>query len=501
MADFSGFETGESGPTALTTNPFDDDKLHEECGVFGIFGNADAAAMTALGLHALQHRGQEAAGIVTFDGKNFNADRRLGLVGDKFTRPDVIARLAGDCAIGHVRYSTAGGGAVRNTQPLFADLAGGGIAVAHNGNLTNARTLHKQLVQDGAIFQTTSDSENVIHLIARSREPDTLSRLADALHRVEGAFSLVCLSKKKLVGVRDAYGVRPLVLGKLEDSWILTSETCALDIIGAEFVRDVEAGEMVVITKDGIESFWPFAKKPQRFCIFEYVYFARPDSLVEGRSVYEVRKRIGAELAREKPIDVDLVVPVPDSGVPGAIGYAQASGVPFDLGIIRNHYVGRTFIEPTDQIRHLGVKLKHNANRPLVAGKRVVLIDDSIVRGTTSVKIVEMMREAGAKEVHMRIASPPTTDPCYYGVDTPEKDKLMAARLSLREMEKVIGVDSLEFLSIDGLYRAVGEAARNGECPQFCDACFTGEYPLPLVDKDGGEDDAQLSLLTETESA
>jgi amidophosphoribosyltransferase len=501
MADNSGFDTGEGSPAALTTNPFDDDKLHEECGVFGIFGNVDAAAMTALGLHALQHRGQEAAGIVTYDGKNFNADRRLGLVGDKFTRPDVIERLQGDSAIGHVRYSTSGGTVVRNTQPLFADLAGGGIALAHNGNLTNARTLHKQLVQDGAIFQTTSDTENIIHLTARSREPDTLSRLADALHQVEGAFSLVALSQKKLIGVRDAFGVRPLVLGRLDDSYILTSETCALDIIGAEFIRDIEPGEMVVITRDGIQSHWPFQKRPQKFCIFEYVYFARPDSLVEGRSVYEVRKRIGAELARERPVEVDIVVPVPDSGVPGAIGYAAAAGVPFDLGIIRNHYVGRTFIEPTDQIRHLGVKLKHNANRALIEGKRVVLIDDSIVRGTTSVKIVQMMREAGAKEVHMRIASPPTTDPCYYGVDTPEKGKLLAARMSVREMEKEIGVDSLEFLSIDGLYRAVGEAARNNEIPQFCDACFTGDYPVPLVDKDGGEDDRQLSLLTDTEPA
>ncbi len=497
MADNSGFETGESGHTALTTNFFDDDKLHEECGVFGIFGNVDAATLTALGLHALQHRGQEAAGLVTFDGKNFNADRRLGLVGDKFTRPDVIARLAGLSAIGHVRYSTAGGSAVRNTQPLFANLSGGGIAVAHNGNLTNARTLRKALVADGAIFQTTSDTENVLHLIARSREANTLSRVADALRQVEGAFSFVILSKKKLIGIRDALGVRPLVLGKLDGSWILTSETCALDIIGAEFVRDVKPGEMVVITEDGVESRWPFIAKPSRFCIFEYVYFSRPDSLVEGRSVYEVRKRIGAELAREKPVDVDLVVPVPDSGVPGAIGYAEASGIPFQLGIIRNHYVGRTFIEPSDRIRHLGVKLKHNANRAIIEGKRVLLVDDSIVRGTTSKKIVEMIRQAGAKEVHMRIASPPTTDPCYYGVDTPEKSKLLAAHMTVKQMEKEIRVDSLEYLSIDGLYRAVGEANRNNECPQFCDACFTADYPAPLVDKDGGDDGRQLSLLTE----
>ncbi len=497
MANIPGSSTGENATRALTTNPFDDDKLHEECGVFGIFGSVDAAAMTALGLHALQHRGQEAAGIVSFDGKNFNADRRLGLVGDKFTRPDVIERLKGESAIGHVRYSTHGEPVIRNTQPLFADLAGGGIAVAHNGNLTNAGAVNKQLVADGAIFQTTSDTENVVHLIARSRQKHMLRRISDALSQVEGAYSFVMLTNKKLIGVRDPHGVRPLVLGQLDGAWMLASETCALDIIGAEYVRDVDPGEMVVITKDGVESHHPFVKKPNRFCIFEYVYFARPDSLVEGRSVYNVRRRIGAELAREKPIEVDMVVPVPDSGVPGAIGYAEESGVPFQLGIIRNHYVGRTFIEPTDQIRHLGVKLKHNANRTLIEGKRIVLIDDSIVRGTTSVKIVEMMREAGAKEVHMRIASPPTTDPCFYGVNTPQKEKLLAAAMSLEEMEKHINVDSLAYLSIDGLYRAVGEAQRNNEAPQFCDACFTGDYAIPLIDQDGGADSRQLSLLTE----
>ncbi len=493
-----GPDGGEDKDNSLATNPFDDDKLREECGVFGIMGTTDAAALTALGLHALQHRGQEAAGIVAYDGKHFNSDRRLGLVGDKFTRPDVIERLQGSSAIGHVRYSTAGATVVRNTQPLFADLTGGGIALAHNGNLTNAKQLRRELVNEGAIFQSTSDSENIVHLIAKSRELKIVNRIADALLQVKGAYSLVCLTNKKLIGVRDPHGVRPLVLGKLDEAYILASETCALDIIGAEFVREVEPGEMIVITPDGkIESHHPFPKMRQRFCIFEYVYFSRPDSVVESRSVYNVRRQIGAELAKEAPVDVDLVVPVPDSGVPGAIGYAEQSGIPFQLGIIRNHYVGRTFIEPTDQIRHLGVKLKHNANRALLQGKRVVLIDDSIVRGTTSIKIVDMIREAGASEVHMRIASPPTTDSCFYGVNTPKKEQLLASRMDVAAMAKHIGADSLAFVSIDGLYRAVGEANRNTEFPQFCDACFTGTYPIPLVDRDGGEDEPQLSLLTE----
>ncbi len=497
MVQIIGTDSGEREDDSLGTNPFDDDKMHEECGIFGILGTTDAAAFTALGLHALQHRGQEAAGIVAFDGKHFNSDRRLGLVGDKFTRPDVIERLQGESAIGHVRYSTAGGTVVRNTQPLFADLTGGGIALAHNGNLTNANQLRRKLVEEGAIFQSTSDSENIVHLVARSREPRIVGRIADALRQVEGAYSLICLTNKKLIGIRDPLGVRPLVLGKLDGAYMLASESCALDIIGAEFVRDIRAGEMIVITPGGIESFEPFPKTQQRFCIFEYVYFSRPDSVVETRSVYQVRKQIGAELAKEAPIDVDLVVPVPDSGVPGAIGYAEQSGVPFQLGIIRNHYVGRTFIEPSEQIRHLGVKLKHNANRALLKGKRVVLVDDSIVRGTTSVKIVDMIREAGASEVHMRIASPPTTDSCFYGVNTPQKEKLLAARMDVAAMCKHIGANSLAFVSIDGLYRAVGEAQRNGDCPQYCDACFTGTYPIPRVDFEGGEDDGQLSLLTE----
>jgi amidophosphoribosyltransferase len=477
------------------TTPFDD-KLHEECGVFGVFGHEGAGALTALGLHALQHRGQEAAGIVTFDGTQFISERHVGLVGDIFGKHGHTANLRGTNAIGHVRYSTTGGSIGRNVQPMFADLAGGGLAIAHNGNLTNARALRRDLVREGAIFQSTSDTEAIIHLAARSHYEFVVEKLIDALKRVEGAYSLVALTSKKLIGVRDAYGVRPLVLGRLDDAWILASETCALDIIGADFVRDVEPGEMVVITSDGIESLHPFPPKQRRFCVFEYVYFARPDSMVEGRNVYEVRKRIGMELAREAPADADMIVPVPDSGVPAALGFSQASGIPFDLGIIRNHYVGRTFIEPTDRIRHLGVKLKHNANRDALKGKRIVLVDDSIVRGTTSKKIVEMVRDAGATEVHFRIASPPTTHSCFYGVDTPNKEDLLAHNLDLEGMRDFIKADSLAFISINGLYRAVGEAKRNMAVPQFCDACFSGDYPIEPADS--SEARRQLSLLVET---
>jgi amidophosphoribosyltransferase len=476
------------------TTPFDD-KLHEECGVFGVFGHLDAPALTALGLHALQHRGQEAAGIVAFDGVQFTSERHVGLVGDVFGKSGHTAKLRGHNAIGHVRYSTTGGSVSRNVQPMFADLAGGGLAIAHNGNLTNARALRKELVRQGAIFQSTSDTEAIIHLTARSVFGPIVDRLIDALKHVEGAYSLVALTSKKLIGVRDPYGVRPLVLGQLDDAWILASETCALDIIGAEFVRDVAPGEMVVITREGIESLRPFTPKPRRFCIFEYVYFARPDSLVEGRNVYDVRKRIGAELARESPAKADMVIPVPDSGVPAALGYAEASGLPFELGIIRNHYVGRTFIEPSDRIRHLGVKLKHNANRGKLQGKRVVLVDDSIVRGTTSKKIVEMVRDAGAKEVHFRIASPPTTHSCFYGVDTPNKEDLLAHKLDLEGMRDFINADSLAFVSIDGLYRAVGEARRAAGAPQYCDACFSGAYPI--APSDAETPSRQLSLLAE----
>ena len=468
----------------LTTLPFDGDTLHEECGVFGVFGHPDAAALTVLGLHALQHRGQEAAGIVTFDGAAFHAERHIGLVGDTFTRPSVVNNLPGDRAIGHNRYSTHGGSVARNIQPLFAEFSGGGFAVAHNGNLTNALALQDQLQRRGSIFQSTSDTEVILHLIATSSRTNLAERVIDALHRLEGAWSLVCLSTKKMIGCRDALGVRPLLIGDLDGATILASESCALDIIGARFVRDVKPGEMVIVTEDGIESIFPFAKARPRFCIFEYVYFARPDSSVEGRGVYEVRKKIGAELAREQPAPADLVVPVPDSGTPAAIGYSLAANLPFELGIIRNHYVGRTFIEPSDAIRHMGVRLKHNANRDVLAGKRVVLIDDSIVRGTTSQKIVKMIRDAGASEVHMRIASPPMAHSCFYGVDTPEELQLVAARMSIAEMADFIKVDSLGFLSVDGLYRAVGEAARDNAAPQFCDACFTGAYPTRLTDRE-----------------
>ncbi|OIQ97878.1 amidophosphoribosyltransferase precursor [mine drainage metagenome] len=480
----------------LTTNPFDDDKLKEECGVFGIFGHNGAASLTALGLHALQHRGQEAAGIVSTDGEHFHSHRGSGHVADNFGTEAVIKKLPGTMAIGHVRYSTTGETMLRNVQPLFADFEFGGLAIGHNGNLTNALTLRKQLVRRGCLFQSTTDTEVIVHLIAISLYSTVEERVIDALRQVEGAYSLVCLTQNSVIGVRDPLGIRPLVLGKLGGSWILASESCALDIVGAEFVRDVEAGELVIIDHNGLRSLKPFHKVKQRFCIFEYIYFARPDSVMEGTSVYEVRKRIGQELARESHVEADVVIPVPDSGVPAALGYAAQANIPFELGIIRNHYVGRTFIEPTDSIRHLGVKLKHNANRAHIAGKRVVLVDDSIVRGTTSTKIVEMVRQAGATEVHMRISSPPTTYSCFYGIDTPEREKLLAARYDVAGMAKLIGVDSLAFISLDGLYRAVGEEARDGEHPQYCDACFTGDYPITLTDQSGGEDPCAFSTLT-----
>ena len=479
------------------TNPFDDDKLHEECGIFGILGHPDAAAHTALGLHALQHRGQESAGIVSTTGEQFYSHYGLGRVGDNFGKAKVIDELKGHAAIGHNRYSTTGRPEFRNIQPLFADLAFGGLSIAHNGNLTNAVALHTELVQHGSIFRSTSDTEVIIHLVALSKGEDVTDRLVDALHRVEGAYSLVALTENALIGVRDPHGVRPLVLGRLEDAYVLTSETVALDIIGAELVRDIEPGELVLVRDGEVTSFKPFQGAAERFCVFEFIYFSRPDSLVQSRSVYEARKAIGAELAREAPSNAELVVPVPDSGVPAAIGYAAEAGLPFELGIIRNHYVGRTFIEPTEQIRHLGVKLKHNANQLLLKNKRVVLVDDSIVRGTTSTKIVEMVRSAGATEVHMRIASPPTTHSCFYGVDTPDRDELLAANNDTGEMARLIGVDSLSFITIDGLYRAMGEQGRNADAPQYCDACFTGDYPIALSDRDGGGLPAQLSLLTE----
>jgi amidophosphoribosyltransferase len=467
----------------LPRHPFEDDKLREECGIFGVIGVEEAASFAALGLHALQHRGQEAAGIVSYDPvAGFSSARRLGYVRDGFTSRTVMDTLPGGAALGHVRYSTAGNKgitAIRDVQPLFAELAMGGCAIAHNGNLTNAEALRRELIDRGSIFQSSSDTECIIHLMARSIQRSIPERMKDALRRVEGAFSVVALTGGALIGVRDPLGVRPLVLGRVGSGWALSSETCALDLVGAEHVRDIAPGEMVIITPAGVESTRPFAPAEPRFCIFEYVYFSRPDSVIGGRSVYETRRRIGVELAREAPVAADLVCPVPDSGTPAAIGYAQESGIPFAMGIIRNQYVGRTFIEPTAEIRHMGVRLKLNVNRAIIAGRRVVLVDDSVVRGTTSRKIREMVLEAGAREVHFRIASPPTMWPCFYGVDTPDRDKLLAAQMSEEEMRAHLGVDSIRFVSLDGLYRACGEAdGRSATAPRFCDACFSGDYPV-----------------------
>lgn len=490
-------EDGEFFGAADELDWLEDDKLHEECGVFGVFNHADASAVTVLGLHALQHRGQEAAGIVTFDGEKYHSERRLGLVSEHFTKQPVIERLMGRYSIGHVRYSTQGGTVLRNVQPLFAELNSGGFALAHNGNLTNARTLRNQLIKSGAIYQSTSDTEVILHLIARSKKPFIVERFIEALLQIEGAYALVCMTNKKLIGARDPLGIRPLMLGKLGDSYVLASETCAFDIIGAEFVREVENGEIVVISQDGIESHRPFPRRPARPCIFEYIYFSRPDSILGGRCVYDVRKKFGRQLARESGINADMVMAVPDSGVPAAIGYAQESGIPYELGIIRNHYVGRTFIEPEQRIRALGVKLKHNPTPCVVAGKRIVLIDDSVVRGTTSVKIVRMMYERGAREVHMRIACPPIAWPDFYGIDTPERSKLMAANHTLEEMRELLGCDSLAFLSVEGIYRVMGYEARDPEHPQFTDHCFTGEYPTRLSDQEEAAPPRQLSLLAE----
>ena len=464
----------------------DGDSLHEECGVFGVNGVTDAANFVALGLHALQHRGQEAGGIVSYAPEHgFNSARRFGYVRDNFTKQSLMETLPGVLAIGHVRYSTAGskGAAIRDVQPFFGEFSMGGAAIAHNGNITNADALRRELIERGSIFQSSSDSECIIHLMARSLQRDIPARMEDALRRVEGAFSVVAMTRTKLIGVRDPLGVRPLVLGRGGDGWVLSSETCALDIIGAEFVREIEPGEMVVITGQMVESRRPFRPQPSKFCIFEHVYFSRPDSIIGGRSVYETRRQIGVELAREAPVDADLVCPVPDSGTPAAIGFAHESGIPYGMGIIRNQYMGRTFIEPTEQIRNMGVRLKLNVNRALIRGKRVILVDDSVVRGTTSRKIKEMILDAGAAEVHFRIASPPTAWPCFYGVDTPQREKLLAATMSEDEMREHLGVDSLRFISLDGLYRAVGEAkGRDNGCPQYCDACFSGEYPVEPAD-------------------
>jgi len=471
----------------LHSHPFDDDELREECGVFGVSCVKEAANFVALGLHALQHRGQEAGGIVSYAPEiGFSQVRRFGYVRDNFTKASLMETLPGRLAIGHVRYSTSGSKgptAIRDVQPLFAEFSMGGCAIAHNGNITNAVALRQELIERGSIFQSSSDTECIIHLMARSIQKNIPERMKDALRRVEGAFSIVAMTRSKLIGVRDPLGVRPLMLGSLGDGWVLASETCALDIVGADFVREVEPGEMVICTEGGVESVFPFHPVKPRFCIFEKVYFSRPDSVIGGQSVYESRRRIGVELAREAPVDADLVCPIPDSGTPAAIGYSQESGIPYAMGIIRNQYMGRTFIEPTEQIRNMGVRLKLNVNRALIRGKRVILVDDSVVRGTTSRKIREMVMEAGAAEVHFRIASPPTQWPCFYGVDTPEREKLIAATMTEEEMRVLIGVDSLKFVSLDGLYRACGEdAGRNDEQPQFCDACFSGDYPVKPTD-------------------
>ncbi|MGD9965728.1 MAG: amidophosphoribosyltransferase [Hyphomonadaceae bacterium] len=482
-----------------------DDKPREECGVFGVFGSEDASVLTALGLHGLQHRGQEGCGMVSYDGQRFYHERHLGLVGEHFSGGDVPKRLPGAMAIGHTRYATAGGTILRNVQPLFADLALGGFAVAHNGNLTNAVDLRERLVQNGSIFQSTSDTECILQLIARSKKPRVVERFVEALHDIEGAYALVALTEDMMIGARDPIGIRPLVLGERAGAVILASETCALDMIGARFVRSVEPGEVVVVTraKTGavtIDSHQPFPRRKARPCIFEFVYFARPDSVVDGRSVYDIRKRMGRRLAQETGVEADVIVPVPDSGVPAAMGFAAESGIPYELGIIRNHYVGRTFIQPKQEIRDIGVRLKHSANRDVIQGKRVVLVDDSIVRGTTSRKIVQMVREAGAREVHFRSASPPIKHADFYGIDMPALSELMAAQMTLEEMRKSLDVDSLGFLSIEGLYAAMGEKRRNAANPQFTDHAFTGDYPTPLLDRDAGRTggrDGQLPLLIE----
>ena len=472
-------------------------RLKEECGIFGIFNNKDSAALTALGLHSLQHRGQEGCGIVTFDGKKFYAERRLGLVGDNFTKGKVLEKLPGECAIGHNRYSTTGNNLIKNVQPFFADLHAGGISIAHNGNLSNARHLRRELVKEGSIFQTTSDTETIVQLIAKSKRYKIIDKIIDAIFKIQGGYALTILTNKKLIGIRDPFGIRPLVVGKLNKSYVLASETCALDIIGAKFVREVENGEIVIINENGLESKKPFPKMKERSCIFEYIYFARPDSIIKNISVYEYRKRLGASLAKESHVNSDLIVPVPDSGVPAAIGYAEEVKKNVELGIIRNHYVGRTFIEPTQHIRSLGVKLKHSINKTLIKNKSLVLIDDSLVRGTTSVKIVKMLYEFGAKEVHLRIASPPIKYPDYYGVDTPTEEELLASKLDLEGMRKFINATTLQFLSIEGLYKSMGIEKRNSSYPQFTDHCFTGEYPVEPVDaNDKNFKDDQLSFLS-----
>ncbi len=470
----------------IKADPIEDDHFRDECGVFGVLDHPEAANLTYLGLYALQHRGQESTGIISTDGTNFNNHRGMGLVADVYQKED-IDKLEGRIAIGHVRYSTAGDLGLRNCQPFMYQYAHGGIAMCHNGNIVNAEELRKGLEKEGSIFQSTSDTEVIIHLLAKSEGRSTRERLTDAVRQLKGGFSVLLMTETRLFGVRDPNGIRPLVLGKLDGSWVMASETCAFDLVGADFVRDIEAGELVVIDPDGtLRSYFPFDKPDLRFCVFEYIYFARPDSTLEGVNVYQARHNIGVELAKESCVDADIVVPVPDSGVPPAMGFALETGIPFQMGLIRNHYVGRTFIEPKQSIRNFGVKLKLNPNRDMIQGKRVVLVDDSIVRGTTSRKIVEMVRAAGAAEIHMRISSPPTKHSCFYGINTPTSEELMANQMDLDEMCKAIGADSLAFVSLKGLYRAVGQPQS-----QHCDACFSGNYPVAINKRRS----PQLSLL------
>ncbi|MDC0619271.1 amidophosphoribosyltransferase [Pelagibacteraceae bacterium] len=475
---------------------FNLDKLREECGIFGISNHEDASALVALGLHALQHRGQEGCGIVSFDGKNYHSEKRQGLVGDHFTNPETLKKLPGNFGIGHNRYSTTGETSLRNIQPFFADLHMGGLSIAHNGNLTNALLLREVLVKDGAIFRTTSDTETIVQLIAKSKREKFIDKLIDTLFQIQGGYSLVLMTNKKLVGVRDPFGIRPLVIGKLKKSYIFASETCALDIVGATFVREVENGEIIVIENEELKSFKPFPKQKPRPCVFEYIYFARPDSLINNKCAYEYRKRLGAELAKETDLKADLVVPVPDSGVPAALGYADQSKKQFELGLIRNHYVGRTFIEPTQNIRSLGVKLKLSSTKTIVKNKSIILIDDSLVRGTTCHKIVKMLYESGAKEVHVRIACPEIKYPDFYGVDMPTKEELLAHNKNITQMCDHINAKSLKFLSLDGLYKALTNDKRNASYPQFSDHYFTGDYPIKPHDKLKGLKIKQLSLLS-----
>ena len=471
-------------------------KIKEECAVFGISNTEDAATLTALGLHALQHRGQEGCGIVSFDGTKYHSEKRFGLVGDNFNDEKVLKNLPGKYSIGHNRYSTTGGTALRNVQPFFADTNSGGIGVAHNGNLTNAITLRNKMVEDGSIFYTTSDTETIVKLIAKSKRSKTIDKVIDALFQIQGGYALVMMTQNTLIGVRDPYGIRPLVIGKLKNSYVFTSETCALDIIGAKFIREVDNGEIVYVEDDQLKSIKPFPPKKVRPCVFEYIYFSRPDSILNGKTAYQYRKNFGAQLAKEEELDGDLVVPVPDSGNAAALGYAEEKGIKFDLGLIRNHYVGRTFIEPSQQIRSLGVKLKLNPNVSVIKNKKIILVDDSLVRGTTSFKIVKMLYDSGAKEVHVRIASPEIKFPDFYGVDTPTKKELLAANKSNDEICKFISAKSLKFLSLNGLYVAMGFEKRNDTYPQLTDHHFTGDYPVKVIDELGGDKVTQLSLLS-----